>query len=194
MEMTVRHVVEFSPQAQAVLEGLVSAVAGSGEAKVVEIKDCACSRKSEETTADTVPAKKPRKPRAKKAEPEVTAPMVDETPVATAEAEAEPVAIDPYTFEPVAIDPYTSEQVQQMAYKAFEALQKKGAEAPISPDALATKAREILLGVEKAHDPECHEMTSIDAMNADQRIEFVEYIRSADVGCGAVVDEVMANS
>lgn len=183
MEMTVRHVVEFSPQAQAVLEGLVSAVAGSGEAKVVEVKDCACSQKSEESTADTTPAKKPRKPRARKAEPEVTAPMVDETPVATAEE-----------AEPVAIDPYTSEQVQQMAYKAFEALQKKGAEAPISPDALSTKAREILLGVEKAHDPECHEMTSIDAMNADQRIEFVEYIRSADVGCGAVVDEVMANA
>lgn len=170
MDMTVKHILEFSPEAQDFLKGLVSVVAGKVEAQSREDKTCACSQKDEKPdTTDTVPVKKTRKPRAKKESSD----PVQETPA------------EEKTPEPIEV---STEQVSQIAYKAFEKL-SKDPEAPIGPDALTKKMRTLVLGEEKANDPECHENAAISSLTDAQRVTFVEWCASPEVGCADIVAE-----
>lgn len=180
MEMQVKHVVEFSPETLAVLSGFVSAVNGRVEAQSEGVKTNTSGQKNEPIPADTEPVKKPRKPRSKKVEPEKA-------------AEPEEAAAEPETEEAPEIDPYTTDQVTQIAFKSFHKL-SNDPEAPIGAEALTKKVRELVLGKEKAEDPECHDTATIPSLTAPGRIAFVEYCRSDEVGCADVVEAVLADA
>lgn len=176
MEFEVKHVVELSPETLAVLKGFVSAVRSGVEAQssIVE-KPCQCSQKDEAGTADTKPepVKKARKPRAKKQE-EVVA------QAATLAVPAEEVAEEPL---------YTSEQVHTIALKGYGILEQDK-EAKVGGIALVKKMRQLVLGEDKANDPECHETATIEMLNPEQREEFVSYCLSEEVGSAAIVELV----
>lgn len=175
MEVTVKHVVELSPETLGVLKGLVSAATASVEVQDKEVKTCICDQKDETAPAEAAPAKKTRKPRAKKE---------------TAPAEPEQAQEEAPAAEPVV---YTHEQVSRIAFAAFEKL-SKDPEAPIGPEALTKKVRVLVLGEEKGNDPENHENAAIASLTDEQRAAFVQYCESDEVGCADVVKSVMEDA
>lgn len=170
--MEVKVLIDFSDDVKQFLSGLASGAGVKVEAQCEDGKPCECGQKDEAAAPEAAPVKKTRKPRAKKA-----ACMEEETSEPVAEAEPEPV-----------VEAYTPAQTSSIAHASFNKLDKDP-EATVSPFALTTKIREIILGKEDAQDETKN--AAIDMLDDAQRVEFVHFCRD-EAGCADIVEAIMA--